>query len=175
MCILDGIISPGTHFETGFAYGMPIPVKRNVIRCRGRIFRPGIDINEGIDVKVLEKFIGWDVIMCGIKADILRKKSIGISSEIIENKEEIFAVVTAGFGEFHHDGEFDFEGIVSGAEHIKSMPEIPGIFAAVQPPGSIGVRIMPGTVLAERAGRSTGGKMLSVRGCMGNDSGAVTG
>ncbi len=70
--ILYGIISPWAHFMPGRAYGVAGFIEGDAGRGIFRRFCPSVDINEGIDIPVFQQFIGREVVMCGVKADILR-------------------------------------------------------------------------------------------------------
>ena len=70
--ILYGIIPPWAHFMPGRAYGVAGFIEGDAGRGIFRRFCPSVDINEGIDIPVFQQFIGWDVVMCGVKADIFR-------------------------------------------------------------------------------------------------------
>ncbi len=56
--------------------------------------------------------------MCRVEADIFGGKAEHIAPEIINGIEEVLAVMAACAGEFHQQGEFDFQCIVPAAEHI---------------------------------------------------------
>ena len=47
---------------------MPIFIKCDISRGIFRGFIPAVDIDERIDVPPFQKFIGWDVVMCRVKA-----------------------------------------------------------------------------------------------------------
>ena len=68
-----------------------------------------------------------------------------------------------------------FQGIISGTEHIQSMSEIPSFFVAVPSPAGIRVGIMASAGASVWAGLSACWKMSPVRGGMGNHGSAITG
>uniref|UniRef100_N2A5G8 Uncharacterized protein n=1 Tax=Eubacterium plexicaudatum ASF492 TaxID=1235802 RepID=N2A5G8_9FIRM len=70
--ILYGIIPPWAHSMPGRAYGVAGFIEGDAGRGIFRRFCPSVDINEGIDIPVFQQFIGREVVMCGVKADILR-------------------------------------------------------------------------------------------------------
>ncbi len=175
MGILDRIISPWTHFMAGFAKWMAFLVEGDVIRGIVGRFCPAVDVNQRIHAPMFQQFISWDVVMCRVQADILWGRAGNIASEIINCIEEIFAVVATRAGEFHQQGEFDFQGIVPAAQHVKRMPEIPCFFVTVPSPFSVRVGVAAGTAAAVWAGVAAGRKMPAERGGMGNYGGAVAG
>lgn len=113
--------------------------------------------------------------MSRIEADVFVGKSEGIPSEIVNCVEEIFAVMAFGIRKLHEQWKIDFEGIISGTEHVQSMSEIPCFFVAVPSPAGIRVGIMTPTAASIRAGMSAGRKMTPVRGGMGNHGSAIAG
>ena len=82
--------------------------------------------------------------------------------------------MAACVSQFHQQREFNFQCIVPGAQHIKSMSEEPCFVIAVPFPCGIRVRIMASAAVPERAVPAAG-VMPAVRGGMGNHSGAVAG
>ena len=154
---------------------MPILVKGNVIRGVFRRLCPAVDVDEGADIPVFQQPVSGDVVMGGIKADIFRGKAEAVASKIIYGEKEIFAVMAFGIRKFEEDGEFNPEGIIPGAEHIKCMAEVPGLVVRVPAPFCIGIGIMARAAAAEGAGRPAGGKMPAERGGMGGQSGAIAG
>lgn len=173
--ILYGIIAPWAHFMPGRAEGMPGFIKGNV--CFG-IFRrlcPAVDVNECIDIPAFQQFIGWDVVMCGVKADIFRGQPEQMPSKVVNGVEKVFTVVASGTGKLHQKREFDFQAVVPAAEHVQGMPKKPCFIVTVPSPCGIRVRIMAAAAVPVWAGFAAGGKMPAVRGSMGNIGRAVTG
>ena len=174
MCILYGIITPWAHFMPGRTEGVPGFIKSDV--CGG-IFRrlcPAVDVNQRIDIPAFQQFIGWDVVMCGVKADIFRGQPAQMPSEVVNGIEKIFTVVAFSTGKLHQKREFNFQAVVSAAEHIQGMSEKPCFIVTVPAPCGIGVRIMTAAAFPVWAGFTAGGKMSAVRGGMGNNGCAVT-
>ena len=110
--------------------------------------------------------MGRDVVVCGIKADILRGQSGAVPPEVVNGIEEVFAVVASGICELHQEREFNFQKAVPAAEHIEGMSEEPGFIVAVPPSCGIRVRIMAAAAFPVRAGFAAGGKMPAIRGGM---------
>jgi len=158
-----------------FAKRMSFFVESNVIGGIFGRFCPAIDVNQRIHIPVFQQFISGDVVMCGVQTDIFGGKTKSIASEIINCIEEVFAVMPAGTGEIHQQGEFHFQLVVPGAEHIERMPEIPDFVITVPSPFGIGVRVVAGTAAAVWAGVSAGRKMPAERGGMGNYGGTIAG
>ena len=175
MCIFHRTVSPRAHFMPGPADRMPFFIESDVVRGISRRLCPPIDINKGIDIPAFQQFISWNVVMRRVKAYIFRWNTKSITPKIIYGIKGVFTAMPACTGKLHQKGEFDFECIVPGAEHVKGMPEVPCFVIAVPAPFSIGVGIMAGTAGAVRAGTAAGRKMPAERGRMGNHSGAVPG
>ena len=72
MCILYGVIAPWRHFMPCGAERMTIFIKCDISRGIFRGFIPAVDIDECIDVSAFQQFIGWDVVMCRVKAYVFR-------------------------------------------------------------------------------------------------------
>lgn len=175
MCILFGVIAPGDHFMSGPAERVPLFVESNIFRGIVRRLCAAIDIDKGVDVPAFQKAVGCDVVMGGIKADILWEKPVSITPEIINGIKEVPAVMPPCAGEVHQQWEFNLELCIPGTEHIKGMPEIPAFISAVQPPSRIRVGIVAPTAVAERAGVRAGSRVPPIRGGMGRDGCAIAG
>ena len=76
-------------------------IKSNVIWCTFRRLCAPVDINEGIDIPAFQQFISGDVVMGGVKAYVFGRNAKGIAAEIINGKEEVFAVMAARVSKFH--------------------------------------------------------------------------
>ena len=72
--ILYEVVAPWAHFMPGRAEGIPGFIKGNVCGGIFRRFCPAIDVNQRIDIPAFQQFIGWDVVVSGIKADIFREQ-----------------------------------------------------------------------------------------------------
>ena len=152
MCILYGVIAPGDHPMPGPAERVPLFVESNVIRGIVRRLCAAIDIDEGVDVPAFQEAVGCDVVMGGIKTDILWEEPIGVTAKIINGIKEIFAVMPPCASKVHQQGELDLELCIPGTEHIEGMPEIPAVIVAVPSPSCVRVGIVAPTAIAERAG-----------------------
>ena len=162
MRIFDRVVSPGAHFMPCPAKRMAFLVKSNITRCIFRSFGTAVNINEGIDIPPFQQFISRYIVMGGIKADIFRENPIGIASKIIYGIKEIFAVMALCTGKLHEKWNFCFQFIVSAAEHIQGMSEIPCFFAAVPSPFCIGVRVMAAACVPVWAGMPAGRKVPAI-------------
>ena len=164
--VFYGLIAPWAHFMAGRTEGMAGFVKSDV--CGGIIRRlcPAVDVNQRSDIPAFQQFIGWDVVMCTVKADIFGGQPGQMPSEVVNGVEEVFTVVAFGAGKLQQKREFNFQAVVSAAEHIQGMPEKPCFIVAVPAPCGIGVRIMTAAAFPVWAGFTAGGKMLAIRGGM---------
>lgn len=152
MGVLDRVIPPGAHFVARPAVGASIFVKGNVIGSVFRRLRPGIDVDEGIDIPMLQQLVSSDVIVGGIKADIFRGKAKAVTAKVIDGKKEVFTVMAFGVRQFQDEREFDLEGVIPGAKHIEGMTEKPVFFPAVPPPLGVRIGIMSAAAVPEGTG-----------------------
>lgn len=123
--IFCGIVSPWTHFVSGPADRMPILVEGDVPGSVCRSFRAPVDVDQRIDVPSFQEFIGRDVVMRRIKADVFRGNVRAVASEIIYGIEEVLAVVAARACKFHQERKLNLELVIPAAQHIERMAEIP--------------------------------------------------
>ena len=112
------IVSPWTHFVPCPAQRMPLFIESNVIRCVFGGCCPSIDINEGIDIPMLQQFIGRDIVMGGVQTDVFRGEAKGMAPKIIHGIQEVQAVMAAGLGKLEHKGEFHFFMFISVRKHV---------------------------------------------------------
>ena len=83
--------------------------------------------------------------------------------EIVNGKEEVFAVMAPGISKLHQEREVGFQDAAVAARHVQYVPEIPVALAAVPSPPGIKVRIMAAAAAAVRAGAGTGREMPAIR------------
>ena len=112
MSLFDRIVSPWAHFVPGPAQRMSLFIESNVIRCVFGGCCPSIDINEGIDIPMLQQFIGRDIVMGGVQTDVFRGEAKGMAPKIIHGIQEVQAVMAAGLGKLKHERKlYFFRGI----------------------------------------------------------------
>lgn len=102
---------------------MSIFAKGNAIRGAFRELSPAIDIDEGVDVAVFQQLVCRDVVMDGIKADILWGKAKAVAAKVVYGKKEIFTVMSSGIRKFQQKREFGLKRVILAAEHIESVPK----------------------------------------------------
>lgn len=160
---------PHFNFVARPAEGMAVFIEGNVIRgVFGRLC-------PAVDVPVFQQLISGDVVMGGIKADIFWGKAKTVAAKVVYGKEEIFTVMAFGIRKFQENGEFGLKPVISAAEHIESVTEIPVFVVTVPSPFCIRSGIMAATGVPVGAGKSAGGKMLAVRGGMRDQCSAIAG
>ena len=124
---------------------------------------------------MFQQFIGWDVVVCGVKADVFWEQPAQMPSKTVNNVEEVFAVMPFGTGKLYQEWKFNFQAVVPAAEYVQGMPEKPCFIVTVPSLCGIEVRIVAATAVPVWAGFAVGGKMPAIRGGMQNNSRAVTG
>lgn len=175
MGILDRVIAPWAHFMPCPAEGMTVFVERDVIwGVFGRL-SPAVDVDERIDVPVFQQAVSGDVVMGGIKADIFWGKAKAVAAKVVYGIKEVFAVMAFGVRKLKEDGKLGLKGIISAAEHIEGVSEIPVLVVTVPSPFRVRVGIMASAIVSVGTGKIAGGKMPAVRGGMRDQCSAVPG
>lgn len=131
--VFDRITSLEAHFMPCLADRMALFVESDILRGIFGGCCPAVEINQRIHIPAFQHFISRNVVMGGIEADKFWGKTQEIAPEIVSCEEEIFAVMAFGIGKLHEEREIDLKDIISGSEHVQSMPEIPCFLSLSHP------------------------------------------
>ena len=119
MCMPRGLMPPGDHPVPAAAVGDGILAEGDVLRGRGGMDGPAVDVNEGVNAPPLKQLIGGHVVVGRVEADVPGRQARGVAAEIVDGVEEVQAVMPFCAGKLKGEGEFHLEIGIPAAEHVE--------------------------------------------------------
>ena len=168
-------VAPVDHTAAGHAQGSAVFVNGDGIRDGFRPAAVTIQVNEGTNLPFPAEAIGGIVVIGGIQAEVTDRDIRVDGLEFAQGDNGRDTVVPPGIDETDMEREVNAKVRVMGAEHIKGMSEIKDFLVAVPSPVRIRVREMAAAGAVRGSVFQTAAGLMSVRGGMGMDTGAVTG